>query len=268
MQTNQGSESRMNADKTPLIEFSSVDLGYRRKTVAKDISFTIHKGEFVGIVGPNGSGKTTIVRAMLGILKAQRGTIKVRGHSGERLRVGYVPQRDSIDPIMPFTVNDVVLMGRYGKLGLVRLPSRIDRQHVQAALKNVDLLERAGYSYKDLSGGQKQRTLIARALAADPDILILDEPTNGMDLTSRTAIMELIRHLHEERDLTVIMVSHLLSDVANYVESIMLVEQDFFQVGLVSDILNEANLSRIYNIPVSVGEWKGSTIIIARGKSV
>jgi ABC-type Mn2+/Zn2+ transport system ATPase subunit len=258
----------MKPDEVPLIEFQGVTLGYRHKVVARDLSFCIRQGEFVGIVGPNGSGKTTIVRAILGILKAQRGTIHLRRRGGERLRIGYVPQRDSIDQIMPFTVNDVVLMGRYGRLGPVRLPTYLDRQVVESSLNHVDILDLASHSYKDLSGGQRQRALIARALAAEPDILILDEPTNGMDLTSRTAIMELIRSLHADGQLTVIMVSHLLSDVANYVQQIMLVEQDVFQVGSVNEILSEANLSRIYNLPVIVGEWKGSKIIIAGGKSV
>jgi ABC-type Mn2+/Zn2+ transport system ATPase subunit len=251
-----------------LVQFEAVTLGYRRKIIANNVSFSIEEGEFVGIVGPNGSGKTTIVRAILGILKPQRGTVKVRGRSSERLRIGYVPQRDSIDPIMPFTVFDVVMMGRYGRLGLVRVPTSTDRSSVLEALAHVDLLDYASSSYRDLSGGQKQRALIARALAAEPEILILDEPTNGMDLASRTAIMDLIKHFHSEHGLTVIMVSHLLSDVANYVKKIMLVELQFFQVGSVDEILSEANLTRIYNLPVTVGEWMGTKVIIARGKSV
>jgi ABC-type Mn2+/Zn2+ transport system ATPase subunit len=258
----------MNTDATPLVEFQSVSLGYRRKTVLQNLSFVIQQGEFVGIVGPNGSGKTTIVRAILGTLKPQRGTVTVKGRNGERLRVGYVPQRDAIDQIMPFTVRDVVLMGRYGRSGLMRMLTRMDKQIIENSLKHVDIADLSTSSFRDLSGGQKQRTLIARALATEADILILDEPTNGMDLTSRTAIMELIRNLHSEGNLTVIMVSHLLSDVANYVQKIMLVEQDFFQVGSVNEILTETNLSRIYGLPVTVGEWMGSKVIIARGKSV
>lgn len=258
----------MDSQRLPFVEFKEVTLGYRRKTIVRDLSFTIGEGEFVGIVGPNGSGKTTIVRAILGILKPRNGTIVVRGTSDDRLRIGYVPQRDAIDPIMPFTVSDVVMMGRYGRLGLVRFPSKADRRETDKALVHVDLLGYAGASYKDLSGGQKQRALIARALAGEPDMLILDEPTNGMDLASRTAIMELISELHTNDHLTVIMVSHLLSDVANYVKKIMLVESQFVMVGGVDEILSESNLSRLYNLSVSVGEWEGSTVIVARGKRV
>ncbi|HCA80301.1 MAG TPA: metal ABC transporter ATP-binding protein [Bacteroidetes bacterium] len=258
----------MKSQAQALVQFENVTLGYRRNVIAKEISFSIEEGEFVGIVGPNGSGKTTIVRAILGILKPQRGDIRVRGRSSERLRIGYVPQRDSIDPIMPFTVSDVVIMGRYGRLGMIRRPTSKDRAAAIEALKHVDLLDQAASSYRDLSGGQKQRTLIARALAAEPDMLILDEPTNGMDLASRTAIMELIKHFHAEHGMTVLMVSHLLSDVANYVKKIMLVEPQFFQVGSVEEILSEANLTRVYDLPVMVGEWMGTKVIIARGKSV
>lgn len=263
-----GRTGTMGLKRSPIIEFKDVGLGYRRRTVVQDLSFTIDEGEFVGIVGPNGSGKTTIVRAILGILKPRTGAIAVRGISGDRLRIGYVPQRDSIDPMMPFTVCDVVMMGRYARLGLVRIPSKADRHAAEKALGHVDLLGYTAASYKDLSGGQKQRALIARALAGEPDILILDEPTNGMDLASRTAIMELISELHTNDRLTIIMVSHLLSDVANYVKKIMLVESQFVMVGGVDEILSESNLSRMYNLSVSVGEWMGSKVIVARGKRV
>lgn len=258
----------MKSSDQALVRFDMVTLGYRRNVIAKEISFSIEEGEFVGIVGPNGSGKTTIVRAILGILKPQHGEIRVRGRSSDRLRIGYVPQRDSIDPIMPFTVNDVVIMGRYGRLGMIRRPTSKDRAAAVEALKHVDLLDHASSSYRDLSGGLKQRALIARALAAEPDMLILDEPTNGMDLASRTAILDLIKHFHAEHGMTVLMVSHLLSDVANYVKKIMLVESQFFQVGSVDEILSEANLTRVYDLPVTVGEWMGTKVIIARGKSV
>jgi ABC-type Mn2+/Zn2+ transport system ATPase subunit len=258
----------INSSQTALIEFRGVDLGYRRHTVLKELSFSIQQGDFVGIVGPNGSGKTTIVRAILGILRPRRGEIIIRHQASHRLRIGYVPQRDSIDQIMPFTVSDIVMMGRYRRLGYFRHPSRVDREVVRGSLRHVDIEGLAPLSYKDLSGGQKQRTLIARALAAEPDVLILDEPTNGMDLTSRTTIMELIRKLHKEDRLTIVMVSHLLSDVANFVKHIILVDQDFFQVGAVDDLLTEKNLSQVYNLTVSVGEFLGSKVVVARGKSV
>lgn len=186
----------------------------------------------------------------------------------ERLRIGYVPQRDLVEQIMPFTVRDVVLMGGYRRVGHFRLLSRADRTSVRNALDHVDIADLASLSYNGVSGGQKQRALIARAPAAEPEVLILDEPTNGMDPTSRTAILEPIRKLHESDRLTIIMVSHLLGDVANYVKKIMLVEQNLFQVGTVGEILTESNLSHIYNIPVRVREFLGNKVVIAGGKNV
>jgi ABC-type Mn2+/Zn2+ transport system ATPase subunit len=252
---------------SPLIEFRDVDLGYGKKKVLSNLSFAIHQGEFLGIVGPNGSGKTTILRAILGILRPQRGEILSK-KNGEQLRMGYVPQRDTIDQIIPFTVDDVVLMGRYGRLGLFRRPTKQDKTKVRESLKHVGIEDLAEHSFKDLSGGQKQRTLIARALVSEPDVLVLDEPTNGMDLSSRTAILELVKHLHYEDNLTVIMVSHLLNDVANYVKRIALVEERFFQIGTTEEILTEKNLSDLYGLPVSVGEFLGGKIIVAGGKHV
>lgn len=251
-----------------LIEFKNVDLGYGRKNVLSNLSFSVNHGDFIGIVGPNGSGKTTIVRAILGILQAQKGEVIFRPTQSEKLRVGYVPQRDTIDQIMPFTVYDVVMMGRYSRISFYKLPSKDDKAKVQEALAHVDIEDLSQRSFKDLSGGQKQRALIARALATNPDILVLDEPTNGMDLTSRTAILELIRKLHKEDHLTVIMVSHLLSDVANYVQKIILVENGYFAVGTVEEVLTEQRLSEIYGLPVHVGEFLNSKVIIAGGKSV
>lgn len=251
-----------------LIEFKNVDLGYGRKTVLSNLSFSVNHGDLIGIVGPNGSGKTTIVRAILGILRAQKGEIVFDPTRSEELRIGYVPQRDTIDQIMPFTVYDVVMMGRYSRISFYKLPSKDDKVKVQEALAHVDIEDLSQRSFKDLSGGQKQRALIARALATNPDILVLDEPTNGMDLTSRTAILELIRKLHKEDHLTVIMVSHLLSDVANYVQKIILVENGYFAVGTVEEVLTEQRLSEIYGLPVHVGEFLNSKVIIAGGKGV
>ncbi len=253
---------------SPLIEARSVDLGYGKKRILSGISFTIHTGDFIGIVGPNGSGKTTLLRAILGILRPLAGEIVLGGDNGEPQRVGYVPQRDTIDQIMPFTVYDVVMMGRFGKLGPIKLPSEEDGRKVREALRHVDIENLTGMAFKELSGGQKQRALIARALASEPKILILDEPTNGMDLASRSAIMELIKRLHSVDGLTVVLVSHLLSDVATYVRRIILVEQGLFLIGPVDEILTEENLSKLYNVPVSVGEFLGNKIILAGPRHV
>ncbi len=246
-----------------VIEFKNVTLGYGRKAVLKDITFGINANDYFGIVGPNGAGKTTILRAILGALEPLAGTIRIHSPSGGPLHIGYVPQRDTIDNVLPYTVDEVVMMGRYRRLGLMRRPSPADRLAVTRSLTHVAIQDLHKLAYKDLSGGQRQRVLIARALATEPEVLILDEPTNGMDLPSRLAILELIRHLHEEGGLTVVMVSHLLDDVANYVRRIAIVERNFFQAGPVDEVLTGPNLSKVYNMPVSVERLHDKTIILA-----
>ncbi|HXF99545.1 MAG TPA: metal ABC transporter ATP-binding protein [Bacteroidota bacterium] len=247
----------------PLIAFDHVTLGYGSNVVLRDISFTIYEGDYFGLVGPNGAGKTTLLRAMLGMLKPISGSIRVGAHEGTSLRFGYVPQRESVDYVMPYTVEEVVMMGRYRHIGLMRRPQAHDREVVRRCLRHVGIEDQRNAAFNELSGGQKQRTLIARALASEPDVLILDEPTNGMDLPSRSSILQLIDRLHDEDRLTVIMVSHLLDDVANHVRRIALVERTFFQVGDVEQVLTAENLSTLYEMPVTVAEVHGGKVIIA-----
>lgn len=247
-----------------LIEFRGVTLGYGRKVVLEDLNFTIPTGDYFGLVGPNGAGKTTILRAILGTLRPLAGNVVIRG-GANALRFGYVPQRDTIDYIMPHTVWEVVMMGRYRRLGPFRRPRHEDEMAVHQSLAHVAIDDLRDRTFNNLSGGQKQRVLIARALAAAPEVLILDEPTNGMDLSSRTSILELISRLHEEDRLTIIMVSHLLDDVAAHVKHLAIVEQNFFQVGDVGTILTSENLTTLYRMNVSVEHLGGNTVIVAGG---
>jgi ABC-type Mn2+/Zn2+ transport system ATPase subunit len=245
---------------TALITFDRATLGYGRRVVLTDITFDIPPGDFIGLVGPNGAGKTTILRAILGSLAPIRGTVT----TAPGLRFGYVPQRDSVDYGFPLEVLDVVLMGRYDRIGLLRRPSREDRRLAEAALDHVGIGHLAGQPLSALSGGQKQRVLIARALVGQPNVLVLDEPTNGMDLVSTTQILGLVRELHERDSLTVLMVSHALNEVANYVERIALVVERGFRVGTVAEIMTEDVLTRMYGIPVDVDEMHGHRIVVAR----
>jgi ABC-type Mn2+/Zn2+ transport system ATPase subunit len=244
-----------------MIRFDRVTLGYGRKVILRDVSFGMQSGEYFGLVGPNGAGKTTLLRAILGTLKPQAGTIATRNADGRPIRWGYVPQRDAIDSVIPYTAQDVVMMGRYRDMGLLHVPRKADHLAVMRGLHQVGVEDLAGRVFRDLSGGQKQRVLIARALASNPDVLVLDEPTNGMDLASRVAMLELIDTLHARDQLTVIMVSHLLDDVANHARYIALVESGFFQVGPVAEVLTGENLSALYRIPVEVNQMGARTVV-------
>ncbi len=250
-----------------LIEFDKVTLGYGTKPVIRDVSFRVAAGDYLGLVGPNGAGKTTIVRTILGTLAPMSGTVSFGNEGREKVRIGYVPQRDTIDDVLPYSAREVVLMGRYRQIGLFRRPGAEDRAIVMQAMGHAGAETFAARSFRDLSGGQKQRVLIARALAVQPEILILDEPTNGMDLSSRLSILHLIRHLHEEQRLTVIMVSHLLDDVANHVRRLAIVQDGVFQVGDVGEILTGENLSNLYRRPVEVVRIGGHTAILPGGNN-
>ena len=245
---------------TTLISFDHATLGYGRHVVLSDISFDIPAGDFLGLVGPNGAGKTTILRAILGSLAPLEGTVT----TAPGVRFGYVPQRDSVDYGFPLKVIDVVVMGRYDRIGLLRRPSSADRDLGCDALDHVGIGHLADEQLNALSGGQKQRVLIARALVGQPNVLVLDEPTAGMDLVSTTQILGLVRELHERDNITVLMVSHALNEVANYVDRIALVVERGFRVGPVADIMTEETLTQMYGIPVDVDELHGHRIVVAR----
>jgi ABC-type Mn2+/Zn2+ transport system ATPase subunit len=243
-----------------LVTFRDATLGYGRRVVLRDVSFDVVEGDFLGIVGPNGSGKTTILRTFLGALEPLAGTVTV----APGLRFGYVPQRDTVDSIFPLEVLDIVMMGRYDRIGLGRRPTDDDRERALKALDHVGLRHLAHFPLATLSGGQKQRTLIARALVGEPDLLVLDEPTNGMDLVATAQILGLVRDLHERDQLTVVMVSHALNEVANYVERIALVDEGGFRIGSIDDVLTEESLSAMYGIPVEVSSFEGHRVVLAR----
>ena len=245
---------------TPLVRFDRATLGYGRRAVLSDLTFEIPEGDFLGLVGPNGAGKTTILRAILGNLAPMAGSVTV----APRLRFGYVPQRDSVDYGFPLKVVDVVMMGRYDRIGLGRRPSADDARRAIEALAQVGIAHLRDQQLSSLSGGQKQRTLIARALVGEPSMLVLDEPTNGMDLVSTTQILALVRELHEQEGLTVLMVSHALNEIANYVNRIALTMEGAFRIGAVNEIVTEETLSSMYGIPVHVDQVHGHRIVVAQ----
>ena len=242
-----------------IIKFSDVSIGYGKKIILENLNFSIKENDFLGIVGPNGSGKTTLLKTLLGNLRPFKGIIEKK-----TLRFGYVPQRDIVQPLLPYTVFDVVMMGRYSLLGLFRNPSAHDKRIVEDSLEKVGIHQLKDFNYNSLSGGQRQRTLIARALAVEPTVLILDEPTNGMDTPSHYSLLDLISRLHDVNKLTILLVSHLLSDVANVVKQLILMEKDNFQVGEISSILSEENLKKTYSSDFSVTKLNDEYIITSK----
>ena len=242
-----------------IIKFDNVAIGYSKKKILEGLNFSIYQNDFVGIVGPNGAGKSTLLKALLGNLRILNGTI-----IKQNLTFGYVPQRDVVQPLLPYTVHDVVMMGRYSLMGIFGKPTKKDEMIVEESLQNVGISELKNYHYNSLSGGQRQRTLIARALAVQPNVLILDEPTNGMDTPSHYGLLDLINQLHKEKNLTILLVSHLLSDVANYVEKLILIEKNHFQFGEIEELLSEENLKKTYSSEFSLSKLDGQYLIISK----
>ncbi|MFQ5597882.1 MAG: metal ABC transporter ATP-binding protein [Nitrospiria bacterium] len=233
------------------IQFEDLVIGYRGKAVlAKPISLSIRKGSFWGIVGPNGAGKTTLVKTILGIIPPVKGGI----WKSEGLTFGYVPQRGTLDDIFPLTVLDVVLMGRLARLGPARWSRRADRELARHYLDRVGLSHLADRPFRDLSGGQKQRVLVARGLTGEPDILFLDEPTDGMDLAGESGMMELISGLQQETALTIVMITHILNLVSNFAEKLILIhgKEDLFEAGETEKLLTTERLRSIYRLNIDV----------------
>jgi ABC-type Mn2+/Zn2+ transport system ATPase subunit len=225
-----------------ILKLSNASIGYGKKVIASGINLSIADNDFIGIVGPNGAGKTTLLKTILGNIKLLKGIIQK-----QNIRFGYVPQRDLVQPLLPFSVYDVVMMGRSSLKGPFKRNNALDDKIVEESLAYIGISDLKEKRYSSLSGGQRQRTLIARALAVEPSVLILDEPTNGMDTPSHYSLLDLIEQLSGEKKLTIFMVSHLLTDVANIVKKLILIDKDYFQFGDIGDILSEDNLKRTYS---------------------
>jgi ABC-type Mn2+/Zn2+ transport system ATPase subunit len=193
----------------PLVTLRDVSLGYEDRPVLEHVTFTIEPGDFVALLGPNGAGKTTLLRGIVGLIPVLVGELDYY-FDRDSNPFGYVPQRDTLDPIFPLTASEVVLMGTYARLGPLRPVARLQHRIAAECLAQVGMQAVTGQRFAQLSGGQKQRVLIARALAADPRLLVLDEPTAGVDPAASAAIMEVVGRLNRERGLTVLLVTHQL----------------------------------------------------------
>jgi ABC-type Mn2+/Zn2+ transport system ATPase subunit len=241
-----------------LLEIRAGVLGYPTRQILGNLDLAIREGDFLGLVGPNGSGKTTLLKTLLGALPLRGGEL-IRGPGLETL--GYVPQRLGLDGIFPISVQELVCMGRYGGIATGRRPSDQDWDLVRAAIAQVGLEDKEGELYRDLSGGQQQRALIARALASDSRLLLLDEPTNGMDLPSQAEIVRLLERLHDEENLTVVLVTHDLNLVAEHANRLAILRNGSAMVGPISEILNSEVLSQTYGVQIEVLRSGGSCLI-------
>jgi manganese/zinc/iron transport system ATP- binding protein len=224
-----------------------LNVNYERTPVLWDVSFSIPKGLLVGIVGPNGAGKSSLLKAALGLVKPLSGKIEFLQQPISRVRqkIAYVPQRQSVDWDFPITALQVVLMGRYGKMGWFGRPRRADREAAKKALEVVGMASYADRQISELSGGQQQRLFLARAFVQNPDIFLMDEPFTGVDLTTEKEIIELLKKQKQEGK-TIFIVHHDLPTVEEYFDWVMLLNTRLIAYGPTSEIFQAANLAKTF----------------------
>ncbi len=222
-------------------------VAYHRKPVLWDIDLIVPEGKLAGIVGPNGAGKSTLIKAVLGLIPLASGRVMFYGepYARQRHRVGYVPQRESVDWDFPVTVSDVVMMGTYGQLGWLRRPGTRQREVVRQCLEQVGMAEFAGRQIRQLSGGQQQRVFLARALAQDAQIYFMDEPFSGVDAATEAAILGLLQSLRE-RGKTVLVVHHDLPTVRRYFDHVILLNMRLIAAGPTRTTFTNDKLQKTY----------------------
>jgi ABC-type Mn2+/Zn2+ transport system ATPase subunit len=243
-----------------VIHIENAVVSYREDIALRGVSLRVESGEFIGIVGPNGAGKTTLLTIVNGLGNLLKGRVFVLGYhltqsNGNFLRksVGYVPQVENIDPRMPMNVREVAMIGRYGLLGLLRRPSRYDWEIVDEMLELVGMTHLAQRPIGHLSGGEQQRVAIARCLAQEPKLFLLDEPTASLDWRAKSDILELVKLIHDSRHLTTLFVTHDLSCLPVACDRVVLMKE-----GLIwgdaspEQLLTDGNLSELYDMPISV----------------
>jgi manganese transport system ATP-binding protein len=229
------------------IVVSNLHVSYFGKEVLHDIGFTISEGKSVGIIGPNGAGKSTLLKVLLNLISKDKGEITILGSALKevRKRIAYVPQRSTIDWDFPITVKDTVLIGTYPTVGLLKRPGRKERELALNCLEKVDMTEFQNRQIGELSGGQQQRVFLARALAQQADLFLLDEPFVGIDATSEEMIVKILKELRDEGK-TIIVVHHDLNKAEKYFDELLLLNKDLIAKGSVKEVFTPKMISKAY----------------------
>ncbi len=238
-----------------VVELEQVTVTFGDHVALENVSLEVTPGQFVAILGPNGAGKTTLLRVILGLIRPTEGRVRVFGRNPiqlgkERTRIGYVPQLSQVDLRFPVSAWDVVLMGRYGRIGLGRRPTSEDRRAVQEAMERVGVWPLRDQPFGKLSGGQRQRVLLARALVNYPELLLLDEPTAGVDVSATNTVYALLRRLHQ-MGITIVVVSHDVGVVASYADTIACINKRLVAHGRPQEVLSSAELTAMYGCDVA-----------------
>jgi manganese/iron transport system ATP-binding protein len=233
-------------EKAPTVELNGVTVQYNGRPALEAVSFHLEKGERVAVVGPNGAGKSTLFKVIAGILRPASGEVNIYGHGpGGHICIAYVPQRSQVDWTFPVNVAEVAMMGRVGKIGLLRHPGRKDWEHVQQCLELVGMADLANRQIGELSGGQQQRAFIARALAQEAELMLLDEPLTGLDVRSQEDIFEILEKLRQRR-VTVLVATHDLNLAAERFDRLMLLNRRLIGFGQAAEVFTPALLGQAY----------------------
>ncbi len=243
-------------DEEAAIRVEGIWAGYDGHTALEEVGFTVAKGSIVGLIGPNGSGKSTLIKVILGMHRPWQGRVRVMGRESTAARriLGYTPQIETVDWQFPVTVSEVVMTGRYGRLGPLRRPTGTDKAVVESCLQRLRLTEVAGRQIGELSGGQQRRVLVARALAQEPQVLLLDEPMAGLDAAIQHELMGLFEGLRDEGK-TLLVATHDLSCVAGCFNRVLLLNKRIVAYDdptkvFTEELLNEAFKSHLILLPV------------------
>lgn len=242
----------------PVIELRDVVFGYGNRPTITDINIHLHEGQFMALVGPSGAGKTTLLRLILGLLQPQHGTFTRR--SDPPARIAYVPQLETVDWNFPVTAIEVVLMGLTKQSGWWPWPSSAEKAQALAIMSQLEIDHLANNHIRDLSGGQQQRVFLARALVASPDLLILDEPTTGVDLRSSENIFHQLAHLNQD-GMTILLTTHDLNMAAAHVPWVVCLNQRIIEQGPTRTTFTEPILSKTYEGEMLVMERDGIMLI-------
>lgn len=245
----------------PVLDVHDVTVAYHRKPVLWDIDFTLDEPALVGVVGPNGAGKSTFIKAILGLVPLASGRVHIWGQpvDRQRKRIGYVPQRESVDWDFPVSVLDVVLMGTYGQLGWFRRPGAAEHELARRCLDHVGLGQLAQRQIGQLSGGQQQRTFLARALAQQADVYLMDEPMAGVDAATERIVFALLRQLREQGK-TVLVVHHDLRTVPSYFEQVVMLNMRLVAAGPTAATFTPENLHKTYGGRLSILDAAGEAL--------
>jgi ABC-type Mn2+/Zn2+ transport system ATPase subunit len=253
-------QSIRNKADSPLIVCEHVSCTYGNAPVVEDVYLTIDRGEFVGIVGPSGSGKTTLLKAIIGSQPVAHGSITI----DPRLTIGYVPQVETVDWYFPVTVEEVIVMTRTKTKWWPRITSK-ERADVREVLEKLGIAEVAGRHIRELSGGQQQRVFLARAMFCQPDVLILDEPTSGVDVRTRHEILHLLADLHQE-GLTIVLTTHDLNGLAAHLPRVVCFKKTVIADGSPREVLTSEVLEVTYGAPMEVLEHGGMPLVVDHGR--